>query len=76
MYAPAPRKNAASAAARFFFDSRRICFSTAISLACIGRPSIGPESRAASGTSANSASISGAPIVSSMAERSVSVRGR
>jgi len=50
--------------------------STAISLAWLGKPGIGPSSRASSGTSRNSASMSVAPIVASMAERSVFDSGR
>ena len=50
--------------------------STAISLACSGKPWIGPLSRASPGTSRNSSSTEPAPITLSIAERSESLSGR
>ena len=50
--------------------------STAISLAWLGRPAIGPDSRASAGTSTNRSSIDLAPMVASIECRSVSVKGR
>src|SRR6185312_9003030 len=60
----------------FFRERAAMCRSTAISEACIGRPWIGPLSRASSGTSRNSSSTELAPITRSISLRSASERGR
>jgi hypothetical protein len=60
----------------FFAASADIWRSTAISLACIGRPATGPGRRASTGTSANKSSIIAAPITPSISPRSAGVRGR
>src|SRR5437868_14438204 len=60
----------------FFVAMPFMSRSTAISLACIGRPWMVPVSRASSGTSRNNSSTEPAPITSSMAERSASLSGR
>jgi hypothetical protein len=60
----------------FLRDSAVMWRSTAISDACIGRPSIGPVRRSASGTSRNSSSIEPAPMTRSISLRSASLSGK
>ncbi len=60
----------------FFAAIAAIVRSTSISPAWGASPSIGADSRAASGTSRNRLSTEGTPMVASIDRRSASVRGR